>query len=297
MKICLSILFFFLFALAAPVASSADVRVSGEFDAEDADSTDVVKIRLERSPVIAVHYGFTSLDRDDLDASFGSHGALDIRLGYSVRKPLRWHDGLFERESGYVFMESNATDFAIEDVATDELESESWRFGICFPSGYGYDIGASDASLLLYHSNGLGWTIFDIKSDPSLLSDEDKRLLDPFDGDTRFGTTWEGGIRIAPTKMLGFEAGYEGALVFPRTQVWYFALATAVEGFALQAVDGFVDAISATSPRAAPIVKFLLANGVSYGFHELRKTEMHWPIESAPPLTYDTFKFGICVTF
>lgn len=292
-KLSLAVL---ILTLAAPGLSGADIYLID--DSDDSDSTDVVRIRVENRPVIAVHYGLSSLDHDEVDPSFAPHGALDIRLGYSKRKPLRFHDGLFEREEGYVFLETQTIDVAIEDAAVDELETESWRFGACFPSGYGYDLGDSDASIFLYHSGGLGWSTMDLQSSWELLPEErDSHYVHQFDDETRFGTTWEAGVRIAPTKMLALETGYQGALVFPRTQFWYFAFGTAVEAFALEAVNGFVDAISETSPHAVPIVHFLLANGVSYGFHELRKEKMHWPIDSAAPLTYDTVKFGISFTF
>jgi hypothetical protein len=51
------------------------------------------------------------------------------------------------------------------------------------------------------------------------------------------------------------------------------------------------------SPAAAPIVNFVLKNGLSYGMYQLRKEKMNYPFESEAPILNDTFKIGVTFIF
>ena len=70
-----------------------------------------------------------------------------------------------------------------------------------------------------------------------------------------------------------------------------------LEEIAMGAIQEFADSIANSSPKSAPVVSFLLKSGLEYGLYELRQEKMNWPFDTAAPLTYETFKFGICVTF
>ena len=62
-------------------------------------------------------------------------------------------------------------------------------------------------------------------------------------------------------------------------------------------LDNFIDEVSDSSPYATPVVDFLLNNGLSYAFFTLKKDRMNWPFETEAPLTYETIKLGITITF
>jgi hypothetical protein len=67
--------------------------------------------------------------------------------------------------------------------------------------------------------------------------------------------------------------------------------------FGTSADDYFIKEIFYASPSAGPIVYFLLKNALSYGIYELRQEKMNWPFSSAPPLSFDSFRFGLMFTF
>jgi hypothetical protein len=253
---------------------------------------------LKGHPTITMRYGLSSVNRDGLTVDFGNPGAVDLQLGYTNVKWFREREDLVEVGANWISFASYSTDITNEEVGTADLESQAWRFGFGRSEGTGYSLGSRGGMVLPYHSWSMGWSVTEIdEADTETLSNKNKSLIKPFDDDTRFGTSWEGGLRIAPVGSLAFEAGYEQAIVLPRTKFWYWAMSTLLEEFAMGAIDEFVSSIADSSPRSAPVVSFLLKSGLEYGLYELRQEKMNWPFDTAPPLMYDTFKFGICVTF
>jgi len=78
---------------------------------------------------------------------------------------------------------------------------------------------------------------------------------------------------------------------------WKWAGSAVIEEVANGLLDVFIKEIFRSSPAAGPIVNFLLKNGLSYGIYELRQEKMNWPFSSAPPLAFDSFRFGITFTW
>jgi hypothetical protein len=145
----------------------------------------------------------------------------------------------------------------------------------------------------------LTWTRYDKGSVPEQIgingSEYDKR--DDFNKTLRIGSTAEGGIIIPLGPMLNLQASYDRTIVFPRHMVWIHMGSAIIEAAGQSMIDGFVHAIYKSSPFAAPIVSFILKNGLSYGLYELRREKMNWPFESAEPLLFDTYKVGVKFIF
>jgi len=253
---------------------------------------------LKGRPMIAVRYGSAAIDRDGFAADFADPGAIDLQLGYTNVRSFRQHETLVKVGANWLSLANSSTDTSIEESQEPELESDTWRFGLGHSSGCGYKLGSKDGMILPYHSWSAGWSIFDVDdAGAAALTEDDSNAIRFFDEETRFGTTWEGGLRIAPVRMVALDAGYEQAIVFPRTKVGYWLISTLIEELALGAIDAFINSIADTSPRSAPVMNFLLKSGMEIGLHELRREKMNWPLDTAPPLTYETLRAGLRVTF
>lgn len=276
------------------VCAAEDGEYTKEIELVETDWADWLK----GHPTIAMRYGFSAVDRDGFTADFGNPGSLDLQLGYTNVGMYKHYEDLLKVKANWISFANISTDLAVEEPTASELESKAWRFAFGHSEGSGYVAGSRGGMILPYHSWSMGWSVSKI-DDPgtTTLSDLNKSLIKPFDDDTRFGTSWEGGLRIAPTKRLAFEAGYEQAIVFPHTKFWYWAMSSMLEEIAMGAIDEFIDSIADTSPKSAPVVSFLLKSGLEYGIYELRQEKMNWPFDTAPPLAYDTLKLGVCVTF
>ncbi|MGE5847186.1 MAG: hypothetical protein ACM34O_10705, partial [Ignavibacteria bacterium] len=102
-------------------------------------------------------------------------------------------------------------------------------------------------------------------------------------------------IKVLP--VLTLEAGYERSIIFPRHLFWKWLGSAGIELIGQWALDEFIDNIMDSSPYAAPVVNFVLKNALAYGIYELRQEKMNWPFNSAAPLAYDQFKFGVTFVF
>jgi len=125
------------------------------------------------------------------------------------------------------------------------------------------------------------------------LNADDKNTTDLFNKTFRFGSSTEGGIKFQLLKDISIDAGYQRSLIFPRHVFWAWVGSEVVEVAGHWALDRFINEVMRSSPYAGPVVNFVLKNALSYGIYQLRHNEMNWPFNTAAPLSYDQFKFGI----
>jgi hypothetical protein len=260
----------------------------------------------EGDPFIEVHYGFSTPKQTNIFSKFAKVGFGEIKLGYSKVDSV-YDPNIIELKDKYVFASRISSYLKSGSPNFDEMKSDMWRFGIGRRSGYGYQFG--NVTITPYHSGSFAWSRLVMETSPSdfwLLTNppmpfnkalNDVNILNRFHGAFRFGTVWEGGISLTISKIASINTGYEAAVIFPRYMFWKHAGSLIIEEGGLGLLDKFIDEIADRSPIAAPIVNFLLKNGFSYAFYTLKKDKMNWPFETEAPLTYETFKLGITVTF
>ena len=247
-------------------------------------------------PFISGDYGICQLDRDGLESKFGDLGSAGARFGFIDISPYRHGKGVLRLEAKYIALNHFSTDLALEEPADDEVTSELWRFDLGDIEAYGYEAGG--ASIIPYFASTMSWHSFDLlEGDQPFDPEADSTHLNRYIDHIRYGQSVEAGLRIAPVRMFALEVGYERSQVYPSVKVWKLVMSDLIELVAHGIAEEFVNKIGETSPKAVPIVNLLLRSGISYGLYELRTDNMNWPFDTLAPLTYDSFKFGISVTF
>jgi len=252
-------------------------------------------------PSIEFNYGLGEPKHDRLTSKLAKVGLAEAKLGYISFD--RAADYIIEFDERYSFVSKLGVNLQSDKANSDELESELFRFGFGKRSGYGYDF--NNLRILPYSQNAVVWSKLDMKDYPvSILpiplpmdAVSDAEILDRFNKEIRFGTLSEGGIRLEAGKFISFNAGYEASVIFPRHLVWKHFVSFAIEAAGFGALDHFVEEVLDSSPAAAPLVNFVLKNGLSYAFYTLKKEKMNWPGNTETPLTYETIKFGVTFTF
>jgi len=63
------------------------------------------------------------------------------------------------------------------------------------------------------------------------------------------------------------------------------------------AITVFSEDILNRTSFLGPAIYFMLKNGLSYAFYNAMKYNMNWPFTTEAPLTFETFKVGVSVTF
>ncbi|MCX6169223.1 MAG: hypothetical protein NTX65_07785 [Ignavibacteriales bacterium] len=257
-------------------------------------------------PFIEINYGIGTPKHDKLVSKFADVGLAEIKLGYATQDSY-YSDDIIESHDKYFFISKISADLKSSSLTRGDMKSNLWRFGFADRSGYGYKV--KNVSILPYHGGGFIWSKLDMIDYPANtylltippISIDDARndtdILNRFHDAFRFGTLSEGGVRIEVDSFASLDFGYEAVVIFPRYLVWKHIGSFIIEESTMGVLNHFIDEVGDSSPEAAPIVNFLLKNGLSYAFYSLKKGNMNWPFATEEPLTYETFKIGLTFTF
>ncbi len=246
----------------------------------------------DQHPFMELSYGFGKVKHKDFSCDFTDIGLAELKLGF-LSKEDEYDDFIIKFRESFALFSNLSTDLS-SDNSTSKIPTDMWRFGFGRKTGYGYQ--TSSFAVLPYYQSTMTWSRFN-PSDPITISQEDLEILDRYRDNFRFGTTSEGGIRLEFADFISINGGYETAVVFPRHLFWKHAGSFLIEAGGHGLIDWFVNEILDSSPAAAPVVNFLLHNGLSFAFHTLKREDMNWPFKTETPLTYETVKIGMTFTF
>lgn len=252
------------------------------------------KFRHERAVIEPSYMISMAKHRELTTPALANLGGFDLRLGTAKKSENKYSKSLVDYKMSYMFLGYNSNDFAVSKPETGSIESSILRFGFGDKEGLGYEVD-NDVSIVPYRASALLWTQLSVKNLPS--DTQAVATVELFNEAFRFGKQTEAGVLVQFTKNSGISLGYEYSVIFPRHLFWYWAGSEIIESIAQGAVDNFVRKIEKSSPTAAPIVSFLLKNGISYGMYELRKKNMNWPFNTAPAMSYSGFKLGVNLAF
>ncbi|MCE1164788.1 MAG: hypothetical protein LWX07_05215 [Bacteroidetes bacterium] len=249
-----------------------------------------------KHPAIELSYGISKTNLDGFSAKFENVSLGDVKLGFSNEKQTRRRNGLSKYVFAYFDFGNISSDLDARQKTEGNLKSSSWRFGIGRKEGYPISLGGN-VSILPFTSSTMTWTRLDMKSlpDSTDLTDMNRLLL--YNKSFRFGNAWEGGLNIHFTKNIAINAGYERSNTYQRYLFWKQTGSMLVEEAGIGLIDEFVKSILRREPAAGSIVNFLLKNAYYFGIYQLKSKEMNWPFGGEAALDFDSFKFGITVTF
>lgn len=294
----LQLLFLLTFFCFSPFVINAQNEDDDFFD--DDDFNFQFDFDFHGKPTISAFYGMGKTSLKGLGAKIANPNLAEIRLGYVTEKSLFKSADVINYKYRYSSLSNHSSQLG-KTAPAGELPSEMWKIGLGWDEGYGYRFGKS--ALIFYNGSGLTWSRNEIVDGlpARLVANEitidDAKTLAMFDGNFRFGTKSEAGVKLQIIPALILDASFERNVVFPRLMFWKAAGSYAVEGISQALLDEFIEKIIDSSPAAAPIINFLLKNGLAYGFYELRKEKMNWPFNTAAPLFNDSFKFGMTFVF
>lgn len=253
-------------------------------------------------PFIEVNYGMDvpNMNKDKYKGTFTKTNSFDIKLGHSELRNSGLDSNILKFENHYVFFSKMAPGLGSERQKDLETAVDAIGFGIGGNDGYGYKF-SNTSNILFYYGSGLSWTKLNFKYPDStkVVSNElQSRFYTGRFGDSyRFGEYYDGGVKINLFRHLSLNASYQRYDVFERHMFWYWVGSKCIEEIGQHLVDEFAEKIGKSSPYAMPVVSFVLKNALAYGLYELRTKNMNWPISTAAPFTFDSFKFGVTLNF
>lgn len=236
-------------------------------------------------------------ERNDFSGDFNTQNGVEIRLGLRSQHKFPPTENIYEFDQEFFsFMYSESELFGTEQI---DIYGDYLQFTLGDMGGYGYRIG-KDMSFTFYNGNGITFSVNNYDDIRNSEKPEDIQtvrdgevLFDKFTDDYHFGGNFVGGVRFRPIPAIGLSLEYESNAQFRRHMFWYWAASEIIHGAAHGFLNIFIEKVGESSPQILPIVHFLLKNALDYGFFELRKSRMNWPIDTEEPFMINQFKVGL----
>jgi len=287
----LSVFSFFILLFSFNIKAQED---DGDwFDEDDTNYNFDIDFHLHGNPTIEMNYGWSNASLNLFTGKFNKANLAELKLGYTNEHSLSNSESIMKYHNNYFGLSNISYKLAKTSVASN-YNSDIWRFAAGWDNGYGYKPGQKSA-IIFY--NGGAFTLSNLKTNSVYQNAADSFYLNPFTDGFRFGQKTEGGIKFQIIPQLVFNAGFERMEVYPKLLFWKWAGSAIIEVASQAMLDEFIDKIVDSTPMAAPVISFLLKNGLSYGIYELRKEKMNWPFKTAAPLLADSYKFGVTFIF
>jgi hypothetical protein len=245
-----------------------------------------------KSPVIIFNYGLSKISRDNFGDAFSNPNLVEVKLGYMEKHLVSESNGIYSSDMRDLFVDNISTRLS-NNSGAGKLQTNTWRIGIDRMQGYGYSFG--EAGLTLNSAYSFIWSNIEFLNESG--DSAGREIKNLYNKQFKFGTSSEANIQLDFTQNIGINAGYERAIVFQRHLVWKWIASEIIEFAVMYPLDNFIEDFMDRAPAAAPLVNFVLKNALYYGLYELRHKKMNWPFESAPPIAFDQFKFGLVFNF
>lgn len=248
---------------------------------------------------VEVSYGIGSLNNKMLSnaSDLNKLSLSEVIIGRRSQKPAAKYK-LIEFNDNYLFS-SFANDYKENIKDNTKIGFDIWRFGFGYRKGFAYRLG--NFSISPYYHIGLVWNKTNIilpRIEDNIFPLDDLKTLKFFDDEIKFGTSNIGGLDLKLSSTFGIGASYETSVIFPYYKTWKQIGSLLIETFAQTSIDFLTEGVIIdVIPELTPILYFALKNGLSYYLFTLKKDDMNWPFKTTAPLTMETFKVSLNVTF
>jgi hypothetical protein len=244
-------------------------------------------------PFVETNYGY-GLPRQKLfEGEFANYGSVEVKLGYSRIKKIRGF--ILDLDEHFVFggfSSFNLNEF--DNEVSAEVKTEMTRFGVANRLGYGYKL--KFLSFLPYSQTQFSFVRLESER-PADIFQQDNNILDRYEASYRLGNAMDGGIKVELFESVSIISSYEVAVIYPRVVFFPWLGGLIVREFSLGAISHFAEDIVSSSNLLGPLMFAVLRNGVAYGLYLGMREKMYWPFNSETPLTYETIKIGMSITF
>ncbi len=241
-----------------------------------------------KNPFVEVSYGLGNSSVNSLIGKFQDAGFAEIKIGH-YRNSLRGKDSVVLGSKSKFVQFSFFDQKLRKAVTTSDISTNTFRFGMGWADALGYKFGNS--ALLLGSEQGFGWSR--LKVNDKLTDVSDLAKLRYYDNQFKFGINNAATLKFSIVPSVAVNVSYERAQVYQKVIFWRTAGSILAEQISYGILDEFIDEVVDHSSVGAPVINFILRNGLSYGIYELRKEKMNFPFKGEDPLMESTFKVGL----
>lgn len=246
-------------------------------------------------PMVEFTYGYNIPKHKRFEGEFSKIGFTEIKLGYSRIQP--FHEKYQELNESFFLASYSSKDINEfdKDENIEKVGTKYIRFGMGNRDGYGYVISPSTFVFPYYQTHFSFTKVTSTRPDSITFNDAD--ILERYEGSYRFSNGFDGGLKLLVSKSVGVTASYEATVIYPRIVFWRWLAGGIVQNITVGIVSFFGKEIVDTGHWMGPLMYALLKNGASYAVFLGMKEKMNWPFKSETPLTNETFKLNVSITF
>jgi hypothetical protein len=245
-------------------------------------------------PMIEANIGITKPMRKTFRIPFSQIGHAELKLGYSELRQYKAY--IWQLDDRYLFSTyiHPDLDFTNVEMKKGDIQLEATRFGLGNRLGYGYTLGS--ITLVPYNTNALTFIRLSF-TNTDRLGQDDISLLNRYTNGYQFGISTEAGIKAKLFKSLSAGASCEWNITYPVVIFPQWLGSFMIMQTSISFISIFSRNIIRHAPLVGPLIYFALKNGLGYLFYIQMKENMHWPFNSEQPLTMETLRFGLSLTF
>ena len=289
-----------LLTLAPFIALSTMNGFAGDEDSLFHDNSDMnwhfhVPWRAEM-PTIEFQYGAgqPSLYKTDFNDKFSDINIFEGRIGYVDKKVRQGNSNLINFDFKYLFVGNYTSNMMPATKTAGKIRPDAWKFGFGNSDGDGFKF-SEKSDLILYTTKSLVWTQLDFKDTSADAVSQNK--MNVFGDNFRFGKSWESGLKYEIYAPVALNLSFERSEIYPRHIFWSWVGSGIIEEIGDGIIGMFTSQVRHVSPAWGTIVNFVFKSAYSYGFSELTKKQMNWPIKTTSPMLFDTYKIGLTFAF
>ena len=246
---------------------------------------------------LEIYYGISHISSNNINSSFNNNGFFKINIIYQEKAFLKEYQSGRLLRTGIFYSISKDKYISNSDI-NSKISSDLNQFGL---DGLTPCIGFGNSEIQIYpYSTAIitpVWSKFKMNSNSSQFSTEDIIKINDFNNTWRYGNVRKGGILLDIKNKININICFERIFIFSRHLILQDYISSAIEDSPSILFYAINEIYFVKSPVLGSILNFIVGNTVAYGLSQLRKEKMNWPFNSAPPLCYDSFKFGVGVHF
>lgn len=248
---------------------------------------------LKNFPTVDFSIGYSQADFSDMTISteITPIYSMELKYGFTRFYPVGDLDNVFYYASETVSIGDYTSHLKPRSIVNKGITTDNWRFGFGYKNGYGFQF--DDKKMIFYHGSNLNWSNIDVELDKELIT---SNVLTQVDETTRFGNSFEIGMKMQLSKTVNIDLCHESTLVFPDFPFGKWALCSFSELAVQRTIDFFGDKILTANQKYYPIVNALAKYGVSYLFNRFKRSDI-FSNGNDKWFAYTSFKIGFTFIF
>lgn len=276
-----------------------------------------------------INFGCSFLNHNNASNKINPNGFIGADLNYRFIEPgQNFLSNSYKYEWGSrINFISASFDFHSDKITpinknSEKISSEIFKFKISNYHGSGYL--EKDFMFYPYYNNTLGYNYYLLNPNKNIIDADDfiipisYMLLAPnnivftksnfytpesnmsslvdYNNKINFGSSRETGFIYHLHKKIYLKLGYECTIIYPQ-YIWFQNQTSNLIESSIQNLFGVVllmiDYIA--SNEISSLADDIINSFITVGFQNLRKSKMHWPLNSGKPFFFDSFKIGISI--